>query len=156
MSDCSTLNENKTFSFKDYLFRIEEKYHDICLENDELKKEKERLETINKILKDSNEKLQSGIFEFEYIKKCHEEIKELNNMLRQGHLFELSGYEKQKIAEWRRKHDEEVHGADYDNHKFRYNGAIGGEYTYCFTPTSIGTVGIVKCCCGEEYVFRRM
>ena len=30
------------------------------------------------------------------------------------------------------------------------SGAIGGRMTYCFTPTSLGTVVKVKCACGEE------
>jgi len=29
-------------------------------------------------------------------------------------------------------------------------GSIGGEYTYCITPTSLGEGVRVKCSCGEE------
>ena len=28
--------------------------------------------------------------------------------------------------------------------------AIGGELTYSFTPTGLGTITTVKCACGEE------
>lgn len=30
----------------------------------------------------------------------------------------------------------------------KYDGAIGGKWTYEFTPTSIGTVCKVRCACG--------
>jgi hypothetical protein len=29
-------------------------------------------------------------------------------------------------------------------------GAIGGEYTYCFTPTSLGIICVVKHASGQE------
>lgn len=28
-------------------------------------------------------------------------------------------------------------------------GAIGGQYTFCFTQTSIGMVVVIKCACGD-------
>lgn len=35
--------------------------------------------------------------------------------------------------------------------KFRYSGAIGGAYTWCYTGTSIGVVVTVECACGEKF-----
>lgn len=45
--------------------------------------------------------------------------------------FELSEEEQEKLAAWRSTHEEV------------YTGAIGGRYTYSFTPTSLGEVILV-------------
>lgn len=36
-----------------------------------------------------------------------------------------------------------------EGRKTRPIGAIGGAYTWEFTPTSLGTVTVVRCACGE-------
>lgn len=43
-------------------------------------------------------------------------------------MFELTDKEYKKLAQWKK------------SHKSVYTGAIGGRYTYSFTPTSLGTV----------------
>lgn len=133
---------NMILSLQECLHGIEVRYNKICAENVKLKNE--------------NEKLKNGYFELEYIKKCKDEIQELNEILSQKHFFDISEDEQQRIDDWCKKHDEEKHGADYKNNKFRYGGAIGGAYTYCFTPTSIGVIGSIKCTCGDEYIFREI
>ena len=45
--------------------------------------------------------------------------------------------ETKKIKEW--NHDCKIE-----------QGAIGGQCTYSFTPTNIGTIAKVKCACGQE------
>ena len=55
--------------------------------------------------------------------------------------FPISEKEQEKIREWKKSHQ-------------HYGGAIGGTFTYEFTPTSIGTVGEIKCTCGEHFTFR--
>lgn len=52
------------------------------------------------------------------------------------------------IHKWMKEHDQAKHLRP--GRKTRYAGAIGGAYTYRFTPTSLGTVVKVKCDCGEE------
>lgn len=66
------------------------------------------------------------------------------------HNFIISKYEAKEIENWKSEHEEKVHKGD------NYAGAIGGKYAYEFTPTSIGTIGVVKCCCGEEFEFRSL
>ena len=56
--------------------------------------------------------------------------------------FYLNENDKVKLHKWREEHDSGCF--------IQYKGAIGGGLTYCFTPTSIGTVIKVKCACGEE------
>lgn len=48
-------------------------------------------------------------------------------------MFSLDKDELKKLREWQKGHDQTV-----------YTGAIGGRYTYSFTPTSLGTIAKVK------------
>lgn len=57
--------------------------------------------------------------------------------------FTLTKEQVQEAREWTSKHNEEVH-------KNRSAGAIGGRYTYKFTPTGLGTFASVVCSCGAE------
>ena len=45
---------------------------------------------------------------------------------------DLNKIQQQKLADWKNSHTKVT------------IGAIGGRYTYCYTPTSIGTIVIVK------------
>lgn len=56
--------------------------------------------------------------------------------------FILSANQYKKYDEWRKeknKKDGEV-----------YVGAIGGAYTFCFTPTGLGDMVVVKCADGTQ------
>lgn len=88
-----------------------------------------------------------------------EEIQELKNKIEslQNELWNISKYsfeitpeEYEAIEEWKKKHIEEKHNGD------AYAGAIGGRYKYIFVPTSIGTVGSIKCSCGETFCFSEL
>ena len=48
------------------------------------------------------------------------------------HMFDLDKKQKQKLAEWQKT-------------KPMSKDALGTQYEYCFTPTSLGTVVVVKC-----------
>lgn len=41
--------------------------------------------------------------------------------------------------------------AHYETCSIKGQGAIGGRYTYSFTPTSIGTICMIKCACGQKF-----
>ncbi len=63
--------------------------------------------------------------------------------------FELDERQEERLAEFRDKHP----CAILDHSRMpgvNMTGAIGGQYTYLFTPTSIGVVVRVKCACGAE------
>jgi hypothetical protein len=47
-------------------------------------------------------------------------------------MFSLNDSQLEKLKEWQ------------NNHKIINKGAIGGRYTYCFTPTSLGVIIIIK------------
>jgi len=95
-----------------------------------------------------NERLQ------EENKELHGQIFEMEKDLNRGFLITEKEYE--AIQAWIRKHNEEVHGADYAAHKYRNSGAIGGAFTYEFIPTSIGVIGTVRCSCGESFIFQNL
>lgn len=77
-----------------------------------------------------------------------QEVMEENKKLRQDYHrgFPISEEEQKSINSWIEKHTQEKHGGNH------YAGAIGG-YTFEFTPTSIGTIGTIKCLCGDTFTF---
>lgn len=62
--------------------------------------------------------------------------------------FSLSKEQREAISKWMKEHDQAKHIAPGEKH--RYSGAIGGAYTWEFTPTSLGVVVTVRCACEES------
>jgi len=58
--------------------------------------------------------------------------------------FGFTPDEVERIHTWQRSHQNEKHPNP------RKMGAIGGSYTFSFTPTTLGCVSKVKCHCGDE------
>lgn len=58
-------------------------------------------------------------------------------------MFSISPNEGLKIAEWQANHD----------CKITETGAIGGKYTFKFTPTGLGVKSEVECACGDNFDF---
>lgn len=56
-------------------------------------------------------------------------------------IFSLSKKEQEKVDQFKEKH--------YCTRP-KYQGAIGGRYTYSFTPTSLGSIVSIKCVCSAE------
>jgi hypothetical protein len=56
--------------------------------------------------------------------------------------FEIPDEDADKSRIWRQEHKKVC--------ELRDVGAIGGKYTWLFTPTSLGCIIILKCACGEE------
>ena len=88
----------------------------------------------------------------EEIQKLKSEIESLQNELwnARRYSFEITPEEHEAIEEWKKNHVKEKHNGD------AYAGAIGGRYKYIFVPTSIGTVGSIKCSCGETFCFSEL
>lgn len=88
----------------------------------------------------------------EEIQKLKSKIESLQNELwnARRYSFEITPEEHEAIEEWKKKHVKEKHNGD------AYAGAIGGRYKYIFVPTSIGTVGSIKCSCGETFCFSEL
>lgn len=68
--------------------------------------------------------------------------------------FSLDDSERDQLKNWIAKHKNDTkcpHSIPNGDVFGPKTGAIGGQFTYLFTPTSLGTVKKVKCTCGEEY-----
>lgn len=81
-------------------------------------------------------------------------MKEQYNKMRKDYYrgFPISEEEMEKVNEWQAKHEAEKHPRP--KMAPPRGGAIGGSYTYHFTPTSIGVFGSIQCSCGEEFTFQ--
>ena len=103
-------------------------------------------------LSSENEQLKSAHFENAEIKRLQEEVESLRAESIRS--FTIDEAEAAQIRNWIRQHELERHEGDDDSQR---TGAIGGNYTYSFIPTSIGVLGKIKCgLCGAELVFQDM
>ena len=59
--------------------------------------------------------------------------------------FRLDHIEVAKINKWTIEHKCNISSSSGEKY-----GAIGDRMTYCFTPTSLGIIKVVKCACGES------
>lgn len=127
--------------------------------------------TIDTFVEDIKHELQGKDIRIEYLEKQNQELRdekykdnELSRMeselktMKEDYYrgFPISEEEQKSIREWMNKHDEEVHHARTLDDKLKLGGCCGGRYTYEFTPTSIGTIGTVKCSCGAKFTFQDM
>lgn len=111
-----------------------------------IKWDKETYEYRIKNLENKIAELEDPYHKDKEIKRLTKERDEAKENLYRG--FPISETESYAIEHWMRKHVNEKHNGN------SYAGAIGGRYSYTFQPTSIGTIGIVKCICGEEFTFQ--
>ena len=64
--------------------------------------------------------------------------------------FVITPEEREFINNWKAAHVAESPNCG------GYKGPIGGNWSYEFTPTSIGDLGIIKCSCGAEVIFKEL
>lgn len=64
--------------------------------------------------------------------------------------YETTKYNNKKIGEWLSEHIETCEYWKPNKHGILPQGASGGAITYCFTPTNLGLVVEIKCCCGNK------
>lgn len=107
-----------------------------------------------KYLEKQNQELHDEKYKDNELSRMEDELKTMKENYYRG--FPISEEEQKSIREWMDKHDEEVHNCRTLKDKLRRGGCIGGTYKYEFVPTSIGTVGIVKCSCGAEFAFQEI
>jgi len=67
-------------------------------------------------------------------------------------IFKLTDEDSEKVNNWIKEHKQDKN-CKYSIPNGQKTGAIGGAYTYSFTPTSIGTIKKVECACGVEFNF---
>lgn len=105
-------------------------------------------------LQEENERLKSEQYKDEELSKMREYVEKVDKDMNRG--FPISEREEQRIKEWKLKHEVEDHGLDTPDKRLKAQGCCGGAYTYSFIPTSIGTIGVVKCSCGKEFEFQKL
>lgn len=105
-----------------------------------------------KYLEKQNQELHDEKYKDNELLRMEAELKAVKEDYYRG--FPISEEEQKSIREWMDKHDEEVHHARTLGDKLKLGGCCGGRYTYKFIPTSIGTIGTVKCSCGAEFTFQ--
>ena len=112
------------------------------------------LEYQNKRLNEENCRLKNENYKNEELSGMRQQLEKMQKDYYRG--FPISEEEQKSIREWMDKHDEEVHNCRTLKDKLRRGGCVGGTYKYEFVPTSIGTVGTVKCSCGAEFTFQEI
>ena len=97
-------------------------------------------------LRVENQELKSENYKDEELARLKESLNSKDELIGKlyGRTFVIDDDEQKKIDEFKAKHN---HGSA---------GAIGGQYSYTFTPTSIGTIGTITCSCGESFDFSNL
>ena len=117
---------------------VDELCDSIKLKYNNLLKKYERLEK-------ENERLKSETYKDEEVAHFKKLIANLNKQVNHG--FYISDEEFEKIVAFTNEHDV-MHGLA---------GGISGRYVFSFLPTSVGTVGTVKCTqCDGICAFREL
>ena len=83
----------------------------------------------------------------EEIVRLQKQIEQSKETAKNTITFSITPEQVEAIRTWKKEHEAEAHGGS------EYAGAIGGRYTYEFTPTSIGTFGSIRCGCGAKFAF---
>lgn len=105
------------------------------------------LQDQNAQLQEENTQLKNEHYKDTELIRMQADLEVMRNQLKRG--FPLSEDEADAIFQWQYNHMEA-------KHKGQPSGTIGGRFTYCFTPTSIGTIGEIKCSCGAKYIFKEL
>lgn len=117
-----------------------------------LKTRYETQEIQNKSLLEENEKLKSEHYAEIELKEMRRELNRMKADYDNG--FPITNEELQAIKKWCMKHDADVHDATTPSERARLGGVSGGRFKYIFTPTGLGTVGVIQCACGDAFCFR--
>ena len=105
-------------------------------------------------LEEENRQLKSEHWKDTELTNMRKSLDEMTESCHRG--FSITKQELEQINEWKRQHEEEAHNIVTPEDKLKAHGAIGGRYSYVFIPTSIGTIGIIKCSCGAEFTFQEI
>ena len=128
-----------------YVYDLEDCLNSIRARNKDNEDRIERLQEENKKLKEEH-------YKDNELSQLKSELETFKKNYYNG--FPITEKEREKIKEWKDKHEKEEHNIRTFEDRLRRGGAIGGRYTYYFTPTSVGTVGTVRCSCGAEFTFQ--
>lgn len=117
------------------------------------KRHEDQLDRI-KYLEEENRKLKDDAYKDAEMARMKSQFDEMKADYYRG--FPITESEEKKVKEWMKKHDAEAHGAVTSSQRLKRGGVCGGNYSYEFIPTSIGTIGYVKCGCGARFEFQEI
>lgn len=103
------------------------------------------LERAIKYYQKEKEELLDEHYKDNKIQEMQKKYNEMRCDLNRG--FPISEEESKAIRQWMDNHEKEHSGR---------HGCCGGKYTYVFIPTSLGTIGTIKCFCGESFDFQEL
>ena len=121
---------------------------------EDIKDELKRKDMTLKYLELQNRELYDEHYKDNELKQMLDEVNKMKDDYYRG--FPISEEEDKNIKEWIDNHERDVHGCYTLEDKINRGGCCGGTYTYEFVPTSIGTVGTVKCSCGAKFTFQEI
>ena len=98
-------------------------------------------------LRETNTRLCNEHYKDELVADLRKQLTEIKKDMHRG--FSISEEENDAICKWIEHHNQEAHHG-------KAAGALGGRYTYCFCPTSIGVIGTIRCNCGDGFCFREL
>lgn len=106
-----------------------------------------------KYLEEENKKLKEDNYKDTELQNIKQQLEKMKKDYWRG--FPISEYEENTIENWKKKHNEEVHGYTKEM-RMKAEGVSGGRYSYHFVPTALGTSGIIRCSCGAEFEFQEI
>lgn len=121
---------------------------------EDIKDELKRKDMTLKYLELQNRELYDEHYKDHELKQMLDELNKMKDDYYRG--FPISEEENKNIKEWIDNHERDVHGCYTLEDKINRGGCCGGTYTYEFVPTSIGTIGTVRCSCGAKFTFQDM
>lgn len=121
---------------------------------DQISTEVDIKDTLIKLLQDENKRLKDNNYKDVELLKLKSELEKVKKDLHRG--FPITEEEMDKIKDWEKKHEENVHGLKTLEDRLKSQGCCGGTYEYKFIPTSIGVYAEVICSrCGDKFVFQK-
>ena len=136
------MNMNNSYSISSYNEKtgktIFKTIHPLDESLDSIKTRFEELIQANQSLFGQLQELKQEKWADERLIEMKDKLKTMSEEYYRG--FPISAETESRINEWKKNH----------RHS---GGAIGGTFTYEFIPTSIGTIGTIKCACGDSFTF---
>lgn len=115
---------------------LEKSFKDIL---DKIKKYDESVNSIAKELKD----IKNNLYKDKEIEKLKKELEGAEAIKNDRVSFNVSKDEFAKAEKWQIKHNRKYHGADKTG--YVYTGACGGQFSWEFYPTGLGTIASCTC-----------
>lgn len=130
------------------VYKLEDCLNAIRIRNDSNEKRIKRLEEEIKRLREEH-------YKDNELQKMKSKLERMEKDYYRG--FPISEEDEKAIRDWEKEHVAKMHGLKTTDDRMRISGAIGGNWSYEFIPTSIGVSGCVKCnSCGEKFEFQEI